>query len=96
MLELLLLNPVFAGEVAGYHMKTKSKSQEVEGQIINIAQSDSEYFIQIGIHPALYTFPKSKDKDQKILRALERLQKDKKSIKAKIDLSNAKIIALEF
>ncbi|MFM6927175.1 MAG: hypothetical protein ACKOX6_01850 [Bdellovibrio sp.] len=95
MLELLLMNLAFAKEIPGYQMKDKSSLQHIEGRIVKMAQSDSEYFIQIGIHAALYTFPKSQDKDQKILRTLERLQKEKKSIKAKIDLSNAKIISLE-
>jgi len=95
MLELLLINAAFAKEIPGYQMVDQKRVQEIDGEIVKIAQSKNEYFIQIGTHPALYTFPKSKDKDQKILKTLERLQKDKKSVKEKIELMNAKIISLD-
>lgn len=96
MLELLFVTHAFAHEFAGYQMKNKGTVQEIEGRVINIVQSKTDYLIQIGTHPALYTFPKDHDKDQKIIKALERVQKEKKSLKAKVDLMNAKIISLEF
>ena len=95
MLELLLINAALAKEIPGYQMVDQKRVQDIDGEIVKIAQSKTEYFIQIGIHPALYTFPKNKDADQKILKTLERLQKEKKPIKAKIDLMNAKIISLD-
>ena len=89
-----LISMSFAATVSGYEIPKNALTRTVEGAIVKIVDSKSDYFIQIGEYAALYKFPKNKDLDKKILHSLEKNLKEKKKIKFQVESQTAHIVSI--
>ncbi len=85
----------FAATVSGYDLPKNGMARNLEGAVVKIVDSKSDYYIQIGEYAALYKFPKNKYQNKKVLKSLEHSLKNKKTLKFNVESQTANILSID-
>lgn len=95
MLLSLLISTAFAKSISGYEAPANKITRELKGSIVQIVNSKTDYFIQVGDHAALYKFPNTQDLKKKTLKQLQIWEKKKEKLTLTVDPLTAKIISIK-